>query len=500
MQQNDGSWCKNSNGSGGGPNVWFVPFPHVTHFKCFFSFALQLARQGLSIRFFCFDAEIRRASEPETQFLLDGLSFQFHSCDSMLGDVDPSSHLVRGHVGVNAVHNAVVEFMKSELQSGRKPACLISDLWFSLTRDVAAECGIPAWLLSPYSSVYLSVVSYIAELESKGILNLPNSPSEEGSREEIISFPGVPLLRIHEIPHFYFNKNSAICKAALRNARSIAKCDVILLTSFYELESSSFREFERFIKSVAAKNGREILHILHVGPTFHFLLSSKDESRLNLLQGGEEKHPTIKFLDSQAASSVLLVIFGTLVNFSEEQMVEIALGLENSNQPFLCALNSPLKGSGVGGDDVFSVIPADCVERTRGRGLFVQGWVPQLQLLAHPATGGFVSHCGFNSILESLSAGVPILAWPHATDQFVNCRFIVDEAHVAIEVHRGPGAFVDREEVERSVKALFHTEEGAIVRKRAHEMRDLAAWTVGEKGTTRENIHTLVALIRGQVT
>lgn len=158
------------------------------------------------------------------------------------------------------------------------------------------------------------------------------------------------------------------------------------------------------------------------------MASYSKESNVAESEPGElHKHPSIAFLDTQAASSVLLVMFGTLVYHTPEQIEEIARGLENSQQPFLCVLNVPNMNTGwiTPGheeDRISAVVPADCIGNARGRGLFLEGWVPQKKILAHPSTGGFVTHCGQNSILESIGMGIPLIAWPMLSDQLLNAR------------------------------------------------------------------------------
>ncbi|KAG6546526.1 hypothetical protein Mapa_012075 [Marchantia paleacea] len=377
---------------------------------------------------------------------------------------------------------------------------LLSDVWLGSLRE-ATTYGIPAWILySPYSSGYLSIITYVFQLHSKGILKLPYSFRDEDNRNECISIPGMPLLHIRDIP-IYFSRESPLFDYLRISAASVPKCGVILLASFYELESRSIEEFKSFMRALAVGVHTKIPTVWSIGPTFDLLSYSK-ESNVDESEPGEiDKHPSIAFLDTQASSSVLLVLFGTLVYHTPEQIEEIARGLENSQQPFLCVLNVPNMNRGtifpgVKEDCISALVPAYCIGSARGRGLFLEGWVPQKKILAHPSTGGFVTHCGQNSILESICMGIPLIAWPMISDQLPNARFLVDDVQVAVDISRGPDGFVDRKELEKSVRTLFHSDEGIFVRRNSLRMREMARKAVQENGSSWKNIQALVARIR----
>ncbi|KAL3689225.1 hypothetical protein R1sor_015534 [Riccia sorocarpa] len=283
---------------------------------------------------------------------------------------------------------------------------------------------------------------------------------------------------------------------ANRNGRIAYKFEVLILSTFEELESRAFLEYSKYLlHNSAGKHNRKGRKIYTVGPTFPLTTTPAAKPTPN-----EERHPCLKFLDGQADSSVLFVAFGSTWQLPPEQMQEIAFGLEGSEQPFLCTLQPAAKTAQYPTGDVFDIIPPDCISRTKGRGLFVQGWVPQLQILGHPAIGGFLSHCGQNSMLESLSMGVPLLTWPSFIDQMMNARFVVDEIQAGLEITRDPrGSSVDRREVETKVRALFHSEEGKQPRKNATRIRELALQSVSQNGSSYKNIQALVTRIRGSV-
>lgn len=131
----------------------------------------------------------------------------------------------------------------------------------------------------------------------------------------------------------------------------------------------------------------------------------------------ENREPCLQWLDKQPDASVVFVSFGSVAVLSIPQIHEIALGLEASGQRFLLALRVPPN------PDNQPLLPELFEERTQERGVVLWGWAPQLWILSHPSLAGFVSHCGWNSSLESICRGVPLLTWPIQAEQAMNARY-----------------------------------------------------------------------------
>jgi hypothetical protein len=153
----------------------------------------------------------------------------------------------------------------------------------------------------------------------------------------------------------------------------------------------------------------------------------------------EGKHECLAWLDTQPERSVVFLCFGSIgaATHSKEQLGEIAAGLERSGHRFLWAVRAPLcAGPGRPSEpDVDALLPDGFLERTKGRGLVLKHWAPQVQVLHHKATGAFVTHCGWNSVLEGIAAGVPMLCWPMYAEQKMNKVFMVEEAGVGVEIN-----------------------------------------------------------------
>ena len=142
----------------------------------------------------------------------------------------------------------------------------------------------------------------------------------------------------------------------------------------------------------------------------------------------EERDPCILWLNKQAPRSVLYISFGSSATHSAPQLLELAMGLEASDCSFLWLVRPP-KAPGISAASgspvpVTEFLPPGFEERMKERGMCYSGWAPQTRILKHPAVGGFLSHCGWNSTLETVCAGVPVLTWPVSAEQHLNRGFV----------------------------------------------------------------------------
>jgi hydroquinone glucosyltransferase len=192
------------------------------------------------------------------------------------------------------------------------------------------------------------------------------------------------------------------------------------------------------------------------------------------------------------------VCFGSGGTLSTAQTAELAAGLEASGQRFLWVVRFPSDkdrsasffGGGHGndgqGDSPLDFLPEGFVERNTGIGLAVAEWTPQVEILNHRAIGGFVSHCGWNSTLEAVAAGVPMLAWPLYAEQRVNAVMLSSERMGLALRPREEDGVVPREEVAAAVTELIAGEKGAAARGKAQELREAAGEAWAPNGTSRK--------------
>ncbi|XP_034604675.1 UDP-glycosyltransferase 92A1 [Setaria viridis] len=192
--------------------------------------------------------------------------------------------------------------------------------------------------------------------------------------------------------------------------------------------------------------------------------------------GAKNGGAILAWLDKQPPGSVLYVSFGSQYTIGASQMTELATGLERSGHRFLWVIRPTAASSG---------LPEGFMERVEasGRGLVARCWAPQVEILAHEATGAFLTHCGWNSVQEALGAGVPLLGWPLSAEQFYNAKVLAEEMGVCVEVARGARAALGAEELAAAVETVLgETVERAEMRRKAAEMKEVIAAARGSGG------------------
>ncbi|KAK1395131.1 Glycosyltransferase [Heracleum sosnowskyi] len=203
-------------------------------------------------------------------------------------------------------------------------------------------------------------------------------------------------------------------------------------------------------------------------------------------QQNNDEEDIMKWLNQKDASSTVYVSFGTESYLSRKEVLELAYGLELSNVNFIWVLKFP------GGEKALEVLPEGFLERAGDKCRVIEGWAPQAKILRHSNIAGFVSHCGWSSVMESLSFGVPIIAIPLQNDQPLNARLAV-ELGFGLEVEKDEKVEFGREEVARVVKQVVVEKGGETMRKKAQQLREEME-VRGEEETDRavEELKTLV--------
>lgn len=292
-------------------------------------------------------------------------------------------------------------------------------------------------------------------------------------------------------------------------------------TEEFEKFMNSQQEFLKFSSGNLYNSSRVIeskfLDLLEKDPIFKRNKKKKIWAigPLNPVQVVNNTHQERKFclvwLDKQRPKSVLFVSFGTTTSLTDEQIKELAIGLETSGVKFIWALREADKGDifttgGKKNNDCDQQLPKGFEERVKNRGIIVRDWAPQLEILKHSSTGGFISHCGWNSCMESITNGVPIAAWPMHSDQPRNSVLITKVLKVGIVLKEwcsppaaakdgGDGVVVKSSAIESAVKLLMESKEGAEVRRRAEELGISVRKSVEEGGVTRKEMDLFVAHI-----
>ncbi|KAG6417001.1 hypothetical protein SASPL_124442 [Salvia splendens] len=333
-------------------------------------------------------------------------------------------------------------------------AGIVVDMFCLKFVDVALEFCFPAYCFFTSGASTLGLFQYVLSLK----FNEKKELSEFINSDEELPVPCFSLPVPAKVLPAAFVAGGPIADHFLNLLRRIPEMDGVVVNTFHEFESYA-------IDSMAGKNPR----IYPVGPILDLTGVSKEDD-------------VKRWLDDQPEKSVVFLCFGTNGSFSGEQVKEIALALENSGCRFLWSLRKPMSVEGkkmvVEYEDFGEVLPEGFLERTKGVGRVI-GWVGQVGVLSHRAVGGFVSHCGWNSTLESVWFGVPMATFPLYAEQQLNAFYLVKELGMAEMIRldyktdfRGEEdevEIVGAGEIEGAIRRLM-TAEGGGVRVKVEEM------------------------------
>ncbi|KAJ7964158.1 Glycosyltransferase [Quillaja saponaria] len=334
---------------------------------------------------------------------------------------------------------------------------LVLDLCCLSMIDMGNELGIPSYMFQTTNAGFLGLMLYLSTGHNQTSTVFKES-------DHALSIPGfVNPFPQSALPTALFNNDGGYT-AYIKLAKRYRDIKGIIVNSFSELESYA-------IGSVF--NGH-VPPVYAVGP----VIDIKGPPHPNLDQAQHEN--IMKWLDDQPSSSVVFLCFGSMGSFGSSQVREIALGIQGSGYKFLWAMRmSPITK-----ENPLNMLPEGFLEWMKDRGMLCE-WAPQVEVLAHKAIGGFVSHCGWNSILESLWFGVPIVTWPMYAEQPLNAFMMVKELGLAVELRLDYRMGVDlvmADEIEKAVKHLMDFD--CEVRKKVKEMGEMARKAVLRGGSS----------------
>ncbi|XP_043717303.1 hydroquinone glucosyltransferase-like [Telopea speciosissima] len=364
------------------------------------------------------------------------------------------------------------------LTSTTPVAALVVDLFGTDAFDVARQFNLPSYIFFPSTAMVLSLLLHLPELDEL-------SSCEYRELLEPVKLPGCVPIHGRDLMDSLQDKQSKVYTWTLYHSKRFKLADGILLNSFTEMEAGA-------IKALKESGDPSVPPIYPIGPL------SQDGSRDN----GADISGCLKWLNNQPIGSVLFVSFGSGGALSQEQLNELAFGLEHSGQRFLWVVKSPnttYLGAQSAGEDPLTLLPKGFLERTKGRGLVVPSWAPQIQVLSHVSTGGFVTHCGWNSTLESVVHGVPLIAWPLHAEQKMNAVLLVEGLKAALRPRVEKNGIVGRVEIARVVKCLFKGDEGKNIQKRMRILKDAATKGLNEEGSSRRSLSEVAHRWKSQV-
>ncbi|TKW01216.1 hypothetical protein SEVIR_8G165700v4 [Setaria viridis] len=395
-------------------------------------------------------------------------------------------------------HDALIETLMSEECARSLPAlanilaemrrttrlmAFVTDFFGIDAFDIARDAGMVGrrCLFFPGSLHALTLMLHLPEL-------VVSVPGEFRDLAEPVRLPGCVPIPGPDVISPLQDRSSPAYSLMVHLAERFLESDAILVNSFDAAEP----EVAAVLRQ--PKPGRPPVY--HIGP---LILTSSDNSTSHASDTAPQppRAACLEWLDRQPARSVIFVSFGSGGALPAEQMRELALGLELSGQHFLWVVRSPSDDGSLSGNyydseskkDPFAYLPEGFVERTKDVGLLLPSWAPQIEVLVHEATGGFLTHCGWNSTLESLVHGVPMVAWPLYAEQRLNAVMLSEGVGAAIRLPE----MKEKKTIAAAVRELMAGEgKGAAVRAKVAELKKAAAEGLREGGAATTALDEVV--------
>ncbi|KAJ8752846.1 hypothetical protein K2173_008581 [Erythroxylum novogranatense] len=367
------------------------------------------------------------------------------------------------------LHNALLNVSKTS-----KIKALVLDLFCASAFEVSTSLNIPTYFFYTSGASGLCMLLHWPTLvnDTTRDFKAPNTT---------INIPGVPPIPSEKFPLSAVDRSSKVFRYFEEVGLQMTKSAGIIVNTFDLLEQRALE---------AARGGKctsdgSSPPIYCLGPIVKI---TEDKA----------EHDCLTWLESQPSNSVLFLCFGSGGVFSAKQTREIAIGLESSGVRFLWVVRDPLPEDGVQSNptSLESFLPDGFMERTKTRGFIVKSWAPQAAILNHGSVGGLVTHCGWNSILEAVCAGVPMLAWPLYAEQHLNRVLLVEELKVALPVNESENRFVSAHELEMKVRELQNSETGKCLRDKVAILRKEALMATNNGGSSRVALAKLVESFR----
>ncbi|KAK8960577.1 UDP-glycosyltransferase 91C1 [Platanthera guangdongensis] len=424
-----------------------LPWLAMGHLLPFFQLSKRLALKGLHISFFSTAGNIRRLPPlpppltPHITFVPCSLSLIQGLPSHIENTVDLNSEAQRPLLdqAYASFRHHLAAFLDDPLRP--KPDWIIYDvIATSWAPSVAARFNISCAFFSLFNAAMIAFFS-----------NRPafTSPEDLTIVPDHIPFPTTVAFRLFEARQmFAMLSNSRPDRPASStnsdNPQTVRSSQLMLIRTCREFEP---KWLDLVVEMFAGR--MPVIPVGFLPPTVDDEVGSETWARIG------------EWLDRREARSVVYAAFGTEVKLTGAQIGEIAVGLEGSGQDFLWALRTG------------SVLPEGFAARNEGRGLVCEGWVPQARILGHPAVGGFLTHGGWNSVVEGLAVGASMVVLPMMFDQGLNARHLVESGY-AVEVERNEeDGWFSGEEIGRKLRAVMVEEEGEGVRMKGRKGKEI---------------------------
>ncbi|XP_042011821.1 7-deoxyloganetic acid glucosyl transferase-like [Salvia splendens] len=473
------------------PHVLIFPMPVQGHLNSMLNLSHLFCLAEFDVTFIISDFSHRRLLQHTTVAATFARypGFQFLAFPDGL----PEDHPRSGHRAMefmSSVNNVTVPLFKEMMiqenflaSATRRPVtCFVADGMLSFAADFCEENGIPLICFRTATTSYFWALFRFPQL-----LEAQEIPFQGKSMDELIeSIPGMEgFIRRRDLPSFYRvdDLNDPVLKDIVAVTMLIKRARVAIFNTCEDLEGQ-----------IVAEVRKHVPRVFSIGPIHeqvkYRLTEKKAESSIITASLWAEDRSCIDWLDAQPSKSVIYVSFGSLALVTTEQVLEVLHGLLDSSQRFLWVMRPDSITAGNDGEDPVLV---ELKELVKGKGLLV-AWAPQEKVLNHPAVGGFMTHSGWNSTLESIAAGVPMVCWPYFGDQTTNSRFVSEVWRIGLDIKDT----CDRKIIEKAIRDLMEVRKDEFMESSAN-LAKLVKNTVSKGGLSYDNLDGLTQYIKSLV-
>ncbi|KAM3377535.1 7-deoxyloganetin glucosyltransferase [Capsicum galapagoense] len=464
------------------PHVVCVPFPAQGHVSPMLKLAKLVHHNGFYTTFVNTEFNHKRLLRSNGPQSLDGLpDFRFETIPDGLPPSDRNATQHVPSICAATAKNCLVPFRnlinKINATEGVPPAtCIVSDGIMSFTLRVAEELGIPDVLFWTTSACGFMCYLQYHQLVQRGYTPLKDeSDITNGYLETTVDWvPGMRDMRLKDFPSFI---------------RTTDPNDIMLNFFLNETETERISKATAIILNTFDAFEQDVLHALltihpniyTIGPLQLLLNNTIDDEKVKSIGSNlwKEDLSCVEWLDTKEPNSVVYVNFGSITVMNYDEFTEMAWGLANSKKQFLWIIRPDL----ITGDAVN--LPEDFLSEIKDRGM-IASWCPQEKVLKHHAIGGFLTHSGWNSMLESVCAGVPVICWPFFAEQQTNCRYSCIEWEMGMEI-----IDLKRREVEILVRELMDVEKGKKMKLKTMNWKEEAEKAANPGGSSCINLNKL---------
>ncbi|KAL8156016.1 UDP-glycosyltransferase 85A8-like [Apium graveolens] len=465
------------------PHALCIPYPAQGHINPVLNLAKLLHQKGFHISFVNTEFNHNRLIKSKGLQALNGLSdFRFYSIPDGLPPSDPDATQDIATLCKYTPINCLGPFCNliSELNnfsiSGLPPVtCIVSDATMSFTLAAAEKFGITEVLVWTASSCGLIAYMQYHQLVERGYIPLQDmSYVTNGYLHTNIDWaPGMKDMKLKDFPSFIrtTDPNDIMLNFFIDLTAALCKARAVIINTFDTLEQD-------VLEAISVSQP----HIYTIGP-LHLMMKQIQDNRLKSIGSSlwKEEDTCIDWLDNRELNSVVYVNFGSITTMNAEQLTEFAWGLANSKKHFLWIVRPDI----IAGDT--AKVPQEFVVETRERGRLAS-WCSQERVLKHPAIGCFLTHSGWNSTLESIASGVPVICWPFFAEQQTNCKYSCVEWEIGFEIDNK----VKRAEVEELVRELMDGDKGKRLKTNVLEWKKKAELAASPGGSSSQNLDRFI--------